>query len=163
MIKTRYYLKFGKQTSTFGIDPQKWIKEFGWEFVKSNGVKVYYDEDAKQLYCYERPTLLRQYDWGHTMYSLHSADLIIDYEKVVEVEEKTIKLESGKSKKIQWKSSNRGGNGKNVTLNPKPSNVTKNPGPVRFYESIEENGFTRLNNPKKSSPKGTIVGIITGV
>ena len=52
---------------------------------------------------------------------------------------------------------------KNVTLNPKPSNVTKNPGPVRFYENIEENGFTRLNKPKKSSSKGTIVGIITGV
>jgi hypothetical protein len=97
------------------------------------------------------------------MYSLHSADLIIDYEKVVEIEEETTKLESGKSKKTQWKSSNRGGNGKNVTLNPKPSNVTKNPGPVRFYESIEENGFTRLNKPKKSPPKGTIVGIITGV
>jgi hypothetical protein len=89
---------------------------------------------------------------------------VSSYKKVeIEVESKLVKLPPGKPKKIQWKSGNKGGNGKNVTLNPKPSNVTKNPGPVRFYESIEENGFTRLNKPKKSSPKGTIVGIITGV
>ena len=89
---------------------------------------------------------------------------VSSYKKVeIEVESKLVKLPSEKPKKINWKSSNKGGNGKNVTLNPKPSNVTKNPGPVRFYENIEENGFTRLNKPKKSSSKGTIVGIITGV
>jgi len=163
MIKTRYYLKFGEQTSTFGVDPKKWMKEFGWEFVESNEVKVYYDEDLKQLYCYEKPTLLSQYDWGKTMYSLHSADLMIDFEKEIEITEEVVKLKSGKSQKTQWKSSNKGGNGKKVTLNPKPSNVTKNPGPFRHYDKVGEDGFTRPNKQKNSPPKGTIVGIFTGM
>ena len=68
-----------------------------------------------------------------------------------------------KGQRVQWKSSNKGGNGKNVTLNPKPSNVTKNPGPVRTYSKVEQDGFTRINKPKNNLPKGTIVGIFTGV
>jgi hypothetical protein len=37
----------------------------------------------------------------------------------------------------------------------KPPNVTKNgsTGPVRSYESIVENGLTRLDKPKQSCPK----------
>ena len=97
------------------------------------------------------------------MYSLHSADLMIDFEKEVEITEEVVKLKPGKSQKTQWKSSNKGGNGKNVTLNPKPSNVTKNPGPVRNYDKVEEDGFTRPNKQKNIPSKGTIVGIFTGV
>lgn len=162
MIKTRYYLKFKKSTSTFGDDPQKWRKVFGWEFETSNGIRIYYDKDTKNLYCYEKPNLLSQKEWGHSMMSLHSPDLLIDYEKKVDVTEEVTKLKSGKSQKTQWKSSNRGGNnGKNVKLNPKPSSATKKPGPVRHYDKVKQDGFTRLNKPKNNPPKGTILEIFT--
>ena len=92
MKKTRYYLKFGEQKSTFGVDPKEWFEEFGWEFIKANNVKVYIDKDLKQLYCYEKPTRLLRNEWSQTAYSSHSADLILDYEKEVEVKETVTKL-----------------------------------------------------------------------
>jgi hypothetical protein len=109
MKKIKFYLKFGKQTSTYGVDHEIWYKDFSREFSISNKIGVYYDKKIKQVYCYERPTKLRQKDWGKSMYSLHSPDLMIDFEKEVDIEEKTIKLEPGKPKNTNWKSRNRGG------------------------------------------------------
>ena len=56
-----------------------------------------------------------------------------------------IKLPTGKSKNVQWQSSNKGGD---VKLNPNKVTDTKFPGP-RQYKKIEEPGFTHLNKPKK--------------
>ena len=97
MKKTRYYLKFGKTRGTFGTDPSEnytrcWFDEFSWEFIKANNVNVYLDKQLNQLYCYEKPSLLLRDDWGQTMMAMHSADLMIDYEKEVEVEETVTKL-----------------------------------------------------------------------
>ena len=110
MKKTRYYLKFGKSTSTFGTDPSEnytrcWFDEFSWEFEKANNLNVYLDEQLNQLYCYEKPSLVLRDEWGQTMMSMHSADVMIDYEKEVEVEETVTKLPSDNkySNGMNWK------------------------------------------------------------
>ena len=75
-----------------------------------------------------------------------------------EYEEKVNKLKPGPVRgQLNWKSSNRG------PVRLKPSKKTKNEGPVREYKSVKEDGFTRPNKPKNPPPKGTIVGIFTGV
>lgn len=159
MKKTRYYLKLGKQVSTPGFDENEWFCAFGIEFIKANNVKIYLDKKLNKLYCYEKPTKFTQQEWGQSMYSLHSPDLMIDYEEEVEIEEKTTKLKRGPVKgQLNWKSSNRGGG---VRL--KPTHATKTEGPIRQYKKVKEDGFTRLNKPKNGPPKGTIVGIFTGV
>ena len=103
------------------------------------------------------------YDYIPTDEQLSSSFLEYVCCEEVEFDSEIQKLEPKKGQRVQWKSSNKGGNGKNVTLNPKPSNVTKNPGPVRTYSKVEQDGFTRINKPKNNLPKGTIVGIFTGV
>jgi hypothetical protein len=103
------------------------------------------------------------YDYIPTDEQLSSSFLEYVCCEEVEFNSEIQKLKPKKGQRVQWKSSNKGGNGKNVTLNPKPSNVTKNPGPVRTYSKVEQDGFTRINKPKNNLPKGTIVGIFTGV
>jgi len=103
------------------------------------------------------------YDYIPTDEQLSSSFLEYVCCEEVEFDSEIQKLKPKKGQRVQWKSSNKGGNGKNVTLNPKPSNVTKNPGPVRTYSKVEQDGFTRINKPKNNLPKGTIVGIFTGV
>ena len=108
MKKTKYYLKLGKSQSTFGknlirthiddeiddlmVDPNEWLREFGWEFIESNKVNLYMDKGLNQLYCYERPTKLLREEWSQSMYSLHSPDLMIDYEEDVEIKKTVTKL-----------------------------------------------------------------------
>ena len=123
MKKTRYYLKLGKSTSTFGktytsmirddidnlpVDPKEWFNEFSWEFVKANKVKVYLDRESNTLYCYEKPTKFLQQEWGQSIYSLHSPDLMIDYEEEIDVEETVTKLPSDNkySNGMNWKNVN---------------------------------------------------------
>ena len=72
----------------------------------------------------------------------------------VEFKETVTKLPPGKSKNVQWQSSNKGGG---VKLNPNKVTDTKFPGP-RHYKKIEESGFTHLNKPKKDI-KPSIVDI----
>ena len=71
-----------------------------------------------------------------------------------EIKDTLTKLPPGKSKNVQWQSSNRGGG---VKLNPNKVTYTKFPGP-RQYKKIEESGFTHLNKPKKGI-KPSIVDI----
>ena len=124
MKKTRYYLKLGKSKSTFGkneirtqideeyndayVDLDLWFKEFSWEFIAANKIKIYMDKELNQLYCYERPTKFLQKEWGHSMYSMHSPDLMIDYEKEVDLEETVTKLPSDNkySNGMNWKNVN---------------------------------------------------------
>jgi len=119
-------------------------------------IKLYKDKETGEMFSYQSMNDVTLYtgshDWGIT--PLRSEE--------VDIDPKFTKLKPGKSRKTQWKSSNKGGNGKNVTLNPKSFNTAKKPGPVRYYNKVEQDGFTRLNKPKNNSPKGTIVGIITG-
>ena len=109
MKKTRYYLKFGEQKSTFGVDPKEWFEEFGWEFEKSNNLNLYFDKQLNQLYCYQKPSLMLRDDWGQTVYALHSPDVMIDYEKEVEIKETVTKLpmETRYKNGINWKASKR--------------------------------------------------------
>ena len=71
-----------------------------------------------------------------------------------EIKDTLTKLPPGKSKNVQWQSSNRGWG---VKLNPNKVTDTKFPGP-RQYKKIEESGFTHLNKPKKGI-KPSIVDI----
>ena len=151
MKKTKYYFEVGgfyNENCDWGHICSAASKE---------GILLYKEKSTDEIYSYEdisKHTLKTGgYVWEFKL--LRSEE--VDIEPVV------TKLKPGKSKKTQWKSSNKGGNGKNVTLNPKPSNVTKNPGPVRYYNKVEQDGFTRPNKPKNNPSKGTIVGIFTGV
>lgn len=123
MKRTRYYLKFGNQTSTFGVNPIDWYTHFSREFIKANKVNVYFDEELNKLYCYERPTKFLQKEWGQSMHSLHSADLMIDYEQEVDVKETVIKLQSDNkySNGMNWKNVDKSSNSRLR----KPSKVKK--------------------------------------
>ena len=160
MKKTRYYLKLGKSSSTFGktyetmigddidnlpVDPKEWFKEFSWEFIKANKVKVYMDKELNQLYCYERPTKFLQQEWGQSMYSMHSPDLMIDYEKEVDLEETVTKLPSDNkySNGMNWKNVNiKGANSRlrkpNTRSAPKPK-PTKELKQELYYYPKEQN------------------------
>jgi hypothetical protein len=90
------------------------------------------------------------------------SETFLEYVKCEEInfeyEEKVTKFKPGPVRgQLNWKSSNRG------PVRLKPSKKTKNEGPVRQYKSVKEDGFTRPNKPKNPPPKGTIVGIFTGV
>ncbi len=90
------------------------------------------------------------------------SDTFLEYVKCEEIdfeyEEKVTKLKPGPVRgQLNWKSSNRG------PVRLKPSLKTKNEGPIREYKKVKEDGFTRLNKPKNGPPKGTLVGIFTGV
>lgn len=90
------------------------------------------------------------------------SECFLEYIKCEEIdfeyEEKITKLKPGPVRgQLNWKSSNRG------PIRLKPSHDTKYEGPIREYRSVKEDGFTRLNKPKNNPPKGSIVGIFTGV
>ena len=151
MKKTKYYFEVG------GL----YNENCDWGHICSaaskEGILLYKEKSTDEIYSYE----------DISKHTLETGGYVWEFKLLrseeVDIEPVVTKLKPGKSKKTQWKSSNKGGNGKNVTLNPKPSNVTKNPGPVRYYGKVEEDGFTRPNKSKNSPPKGTIVGIFTGV
>tara|TARA_B100000401_G_scaffold148277_1_gene98651 strand:- start:11 stop:472 length:462 start_codon:yes stop_codon:yes gene_type:complete len=153
MKKTRYYIEIVMP----GGEHHDW-----YDVCASAPTPLYKDKTTGETYCYE---FSEDTSWAHNRDENNCWRWPVKLIRVEEVEitEEVVELKPGKSQKIQWKSSNKGGNGKNVTLNPKPSNVTKNPGPVRYYDKVEEDGFTRPNKPKNNPPKGTIVGIFTGV
>ena len=153
MKKTRYYIEIYMP----GGEHHDW-----YDVCASAPIPLYKDKTTGEIYCYE---FSEDTSWAHNKDENNGWRWPVTLIRVEEVEitEEVVELKPGKSQKIQWKSSNKGGNGKNVTLNPKPSNVTKNPGPVRYYDKVEEDGFTRPNKPKNNPPKGTIVGIFTGV
>lgn len=90
--------------------------------------------------------------------SYHFLEYVKCEEIDFEYEQKVTKLKPGPVRgQLNWKSSNRG------PVRLKPSLKTKNEGPIREYKKVKEDGFTRLNKPKNGPPKGTIVGIFTGV
>ena len=141
MKRIRYYLKFN------------WFCSFehDWPDVRleakvSDGILLYKTED-NEIYCYELPT-----------HAICGIPWSVDREEEVEISKKPIKLESIEPIHVNWKSRNRGANGGNVRLNPMPGGATKLYN-NRYYKKIKEDGFNRLNKPKKSPPKGEVFQI----
>ena len=113
-----------------------------WNFFETTGIKLHVDTKKNYYYSYEfagnHPSW---YTFSHT--------------EEVEVSQEPIKLKSKEPITDNWKSRNRGGNGKNVKLNPKSVQATKLY--HNYYKPIKEDGFSRPNKAKKSPPKGEIL------
>ena len=141
MKRTRYYLKFN-WVCNFEHD---W-PDVQYEAKTSDGILLYKTEND-EIYCYELPT-----------HAICGIPWSVDREEEVEISKETIKLESIEPIHVNWKSRNKGANGSKVKLNPKSGDATKFYNNY-YYKKIKEDGFNRLNKPKKIPPKGEIFGI----